>query len=177
MTLTNREEQLDGANVENKRLQKEIEQLKQVQCQCQRPKTNQEPSKNNNRVLCQPTINLPHPFPSKLLKIEPDIAMVYANCGISQHTLRNTTNKRLAFKVKMTNVKDYRVVPVCGVVEPNATGKMSILRQDGSPGEDTISVQYVVAPLKEIEASRSVKSQSSVEEVRLKIKAVPFYKM
>ena len=77
------------------------------------------------------------------LTADPPNARVPATGGTSAHQLTNSGSTRLAFKVKSSNNNEYRLKPVFGFVEPEASALMEIFRLPGPPKEDKLVIQFL----------------------------------
>ena len=62
------------------------------------------------------------------LTVDPPTLTVPAGGGESTHTLNNSGETRLAFKIKSSNNDHYRLKPVYGYVEPGATAEFQVVR-------------------------------------------------
>ncbi|VDM56384.1 unnamed protein product [Angiostrongylus costaricensis] len=80
------------------------------------------------------------------LTIDPPAAAVPAAGGKSTHTLANSGEAKVIFKVKCSNNTDYRLKPVFGFVDPAGTAPLEITRTSGAPKEDKLVIQWAPAP-------------------------------
>lgn len=80
------------------------------------------------------------------LLIDPQMAEIKATGDTSIHQVLNTSRKRLAFKIKSTNNKDYVLQPVYGFVEPGTSQSLVITRKAGPAAVDKLVVEFLEAP-------------------------------
>lgn len=62
------------------------------------------------------------------LRIDPIHLQIAATGGLASLKLYNSSEKRLAFKIKSSNNNNYRLKPVFGFVEPNSFTTFEIIR-------------------------------------------------
>ena len=105
------------------------------------------------------------------LTADPPSAEFPAAGGTSIHQLTNSGSTRLAFKVKSSNNNEYRLKPVFGFVEPEATASMEILRLPGPPKEDRLVIQFLEVPSDAADPQSPFKDNSPQGEIVLAIKA------
>uniref|UniRef100_A0AC35FY17 MSP domain-containing protein n=1 Tax=Panagrolaimus sp. PS1159 TaxID=55785 RepID=A0AC35FY17_9BILA len=85
-----------------------------------------------------------------VLAFEPQhVSLPAAGGTASGNTIKNEGVARMAFKIKSSNNAHYRVKPVYGFVDANASVAVEIVRQAGPPGEDKMVVQFAEVPPEE----------------------------
>uniref|UniRef100_A0A914DZR2 MSP domain-containing protein n=1 Tax=Acrobeloides nanus TaxID=290746 RepID=A0A914DZR2_9BILA len=93
------------------------------------------------------------------LNIEPAVVKVPANLQSRLHELG-----RAAFGIQDEVNDNYRVKPVYGFVEPQASTEFKITRTDGHPKEDKFVVQFAAASPKENDPTNAFKSTTPLGE-------------
>uniref|UniRef100_A0A8R1DEC4 MSP domain-containing protein n=1 Tax=Caenorhabditis japonica TaxID=281687 RepID=A0A8R1DEC4_CAEJA len=104
--------------------------------------------------------------------VEPTMATVPASGGTSIHQIISESDSRMAFKVKMTNIEEYRVRPVYGFVEPRGRTKLEILRLEGTAKDDRLAIQYAEVPAEETDVQAPFKAGAQQGEAIIEIRAV-----
>ncbi|VDM96713.1 unnamed protein product [Thelazia callipaeda] len=77
-----------------------------------------------------------------MLTVQPRAIQTRATGGTLVLKLVNTSIARLAFKLKSTNNKEYRVNPAHGFIEPQGIYHVAIQKSSGPVKEDTFIIQY-----------------------------------
>uniref|UniRef100_F1LFC6 Sperm-specific protein ZC168.6 n=1 Tax=Ascaris suum TaxID=6253 RepID=F1LFC6_ASCSU len=103
------------------------------------------------------------------LTIMPSSCKFAASGGTTKFAIYNITDGRLAFKVKTTNVVNYRVQPVYGFVEKRSKADLIILRLPGPPKEDKFYIQWADVQPEETEPEAPFKAGAQIGEVVLTI--------
>lgn len=83
-----------------------------------------------------------------MLSVVPRAVQVSASGGTVVHRLINSSGAYLAFKIKSTNKKDYRLRPVYGVIGPQGSYCINVQRLPGAASEDVFVVQYAEVRIK-----------------------------
>ncbi|VDL87134.1 unnamed protein product [Nippostrongylus brasiliensis] len=81
-----------------------------------------------------------------LISVEPSDVTMSASRAESTHRINNDSNQRIMFKMKISNVDDYRVTPVYGFIDPSGSTKVDVIRKNGIPKNDQLVVQFAPAP-------------------------------
>ncbi|GMT19838.1 hypothetical protein PFISCL1PPCAC_11135, partial [Pristionchus fissidentatus] len=97
------------------------------------------------------------------LAADPPICALPAGGGASTHQLINSSEKKIAFKVKTSNNEHYRIKPVFGFVEAGGCSAIDITRMSGAPKEDKLVIQYVDAAPDAKDASAPFKTNSPAQ--------------
>ncbi|GMR42564.1 hypothetical protein PMAYCL1PPCAC_12759 [Pristionchus mayeri] len=104
------------------------------------------------------------------LAADPPVCALPAGGGASTHQLINSSEKKIAFKVKTSNNDLYRIKPVFGFGEPGGCSPIDITRLSGAPKEDKLVIQYVETAPDAKDASAPFKT-SSPAQITLPMKA------
>uniref|UniRef100_A0A914DYX5 Major sperm protein n=1 Tax=Acrobeloides nanus TaxID=290746 RepID=A0A914DYX5_9BILA len=80
------------------------------------------------------------------ISIEPPVGRFRAEGGQESFIILNPANQRYAFKVKTSNIDDWRVRPVYGFLEAQNQSELVVQRLDGPPTDDRLVIQYALAP-------------------------------
>uniref|UniRef100_A0A914Z4Y1 MSP domain-containing protein n=1 Tax=Panagrolaimus superbus TaxID=310955 RepID=A0A914Z4Y1_9BILA len=106
------------------------------------------------------------------LSFEPQHVSVPATGGTAAtNTIKNDGVARMAFKIKSSNNACYRVKPVYGFVDANASVPVEIVRQPGPPGEDKMVVQFAEVPPEETNAKAPFQAGACQGEIIISLVA------
>ncbi|VDN57279.1 unnamed protein product [Dracunculus medinensis] len=115
-----------------------------------------------------PSTNMPQTVIYSLF-IDPPVANFQTTGGTSVHKLINHTGIRLAFKIKSSNNKDYRMNQVYGFLEPEMAFPLIISRIGGQPRIDKLVVQYKKAVPNLKDAEENFKQGPPIGEITMQL--------
>ncbi|CAJ0941174.1 unnamed protein product, partial [Mesorhabditis belari] len=86
------------------------------------------------------------------LQVDKEVAIFLSTGGTSEHVLWNRGGNKLAFKVRCSNNKVYRVTPVHSVIEPGECLDLVITRSSGAARTDKLVVEFLIVEPEVVES-------------------------
>ncbi|VDO22945.1 unnamed protein product [Heligmosomoides polygyrus] len=105
--------------------------------------------------------------------MDPPQATFAASGGKTSLTLLNAGENRIVFKVRCSNIKDYRINPVFGFVDLIGNTPIEVIRLPGPAKEDKIVIQFAQAPADAKDAMAAFKkvSATSLQQITVPLTA------
>ena len=91
-------------------------------------------------------------IPENMISVDPDSAYFNPGGGTSTHMLVNTSDRRMAVKIRSSNNDLYRVCPVVMFIESGQCQQLAVTRLAGPARADKLVIQYTPCGLEDKDA-------------------------